>query len=66
MTIKKPKRAGLVALIFGVLLGLCLTVSFYTPTHAQDQAPAAEFRRGGSGDAGVRREGPKRMLAQFR
>ena len=42
MTIKKPKRAGLVALIFGVLLGLCLTVSSYTPTYAQDQAPAAE------------------------
>ena len=42
MTIKKPKRAGLVALIFGVLLGLFLTVSSYTPIHAQDQAPAAE------------------------
>jgi ammonium transporter, Amt family len=42
MAIKKPKRAGLVALIFGVLLGLCLTVSVYTPVHAQDQAPAAE------------------------
>jgi ammonium transporter, Amt family len=42
MTIKKPKRAGLMALIFGVLLGLCLTVSVYTPVHAQDQAPAAE------------------------
>jgi Amt family ammonium transporter len=42
MTIKKPKRAGLMALIFGVLLGLFLTVSIYTPVHAQDQAPAAE------------------------
>src|SRR6201981_4048456 len=43
MTIKKPKRAGLMALIFGVLLGLfCLTISSYTPVHAQDQAPAAE------------------------
>jgi ammonium transporter, Amt family len=42
MSIKKPKRAGLMALIFGVLLGLCLTVSVYTPVHAQDQAPAAE------------------------
>jgi ammonium transporter, Amt family len=42
MTIKKPKRAGLMALIFGVLLGLFLTVSVYTPVHAQDQAPAAE------------------------
>ncbi len=42
MTIKKPKRAGLMALIFGVLLGLFLTVSVYTPVYAQDQAPAAE------------------------
>ena len=42
MTIKNPKRAGLMALIFGVLLGLCLTVSVYTPVHAQDQTPAAE------------------------
>src|SRR5215470_6852904 len=42
MMIKKPKRAGLVALIFGVLLGLCLTVSYHTPVFAQDQAPAAE------------------------
>src|ERR1700704_633539 len=45
MTIKKPKRAGLVALIFGVLLGLFLTVASYTPTHAQ--APAAETGGGG-------------------
>jgi ammonium transporter, Amt family len=42
MTIKKPKYAGLMALIFGVLLGLCFTVSVYTPVHAQDQTPAAE------------------------
>jgi len=42
MMFKKPARAGLVALIFGVLLGLCLAVSSYTPTYAQDQAPAAE------------------------
>jgi ammonium transporter, Amt family len=40
MTIKKPKRAGLVALMLGVLLGLFLTVASYTPSHAQ--APAAE------------------------
>jgi Amt family ammonium transporter len=40
MTIKKPTRAGLVALMFGVLLGLFLTVASYTPSHAQ--APAAE------------------------
>src|SRR5262249_57596482 len=46
MTIKNPKRAGLVALIFGVLLGLCLTVSSYTPVHAQEQAPAAESAAG--------------------
>jgi len=42
MTFKKPTRAGLVALIFGVLLGLCLSVASYTPIYAQDQAPAAE------------------------
>lgn len=45
MIIKKPTRAGFAALIFGVLLGLCLTVSSYTPTHAQ--APAAETGGGG-------------------
>src|SRR5262249_61197750 len=37
---KKPKRAGLVALIFGVQLGLCITVSFRAPAYAQ--APAEE------------------------
>src|SRR5215469_7787213 len=42
MMFKKPARAGLAALIFGVLLGLCLAVSSYTPIYAQDQAPAAE------------------------
>jgi Amt family ammonium transporter len=40
MMIKKPKRAGLAALIFAVLLGLCLTASFHTRVYAQ--APAAE------------------------
>jgi Amt family ammonium transporter len=42
MTFKKPTRAGLVALIFGVLLGLCLTITVasYTPVHAQE--PAAD------------------------
>ena len=40
MMIKKPKRAGLAALIFAVLLGLCLTVSFHTRSYAQ--APAEE------------------------
>src|SRR5215472_10214224 len=39
---KKPKYAGLAALIFAVLLGLFLTVSYHTPVFAQDQAPAAE------------------------
>ena len=39
MTFKKPSRAGLVALMFGVLLGLFLTVASYTPSHAQ--APEA-------------------------
>jgi Amt family ammonium transporter len=39
MMIKKPTRAGLAALIFGVLLGLFLSVSSYTPpVYAQDQA----------------------------
>src|SRR5215471_13362820 len=42
VTTKKPKYAGLAALIFAALLGLCLTVSVYTPVHAQDQTPAAE------------------------
>ena len=45
MTFKKPTRAGLAALIFGVLLGLFVTMSvstYSTPTFAQDQAaPAA-------------------------
>src|SRR5260370_1388569 len=40
MMIKKPKRAGLAALIFAVLLGLCLTASFHTRVYAQ--APAEE------------------------
>src|SRR5580700_9813450 len=44
MTFKKPTRAGLVALIFGVLLGLFLTFSANTPTYAQDESggPAIE------------------------
>src|SRR6266436_3157473 len=40
MMIKKPKRAGLAAFIFAVLLGLCLTLSFHTRVYAQ--APAEE------------------------
>jgi ammonium transporter, Amt family len=38
MTFIKRARAGLVALIFGALLGLSLNVATYTPVHAQDQA----------------------------
>src|SRR5215470_2995211 len=42
MTLKKPTRAGLVALIFGVLLGICLNISSFTPSFAQEPSPAAE------------------------
>jgi Amt family ammonium transporter len=42
MTLKKPTRAGLLALIFGVLLGIFITVSSYTPIHAQEPAPVAD------------------------
>jgi len=42
MTFKKPTRAGLLALIFGVLLGIFITVSSYTPIHAQEPAPVAD------------------------
>jgi Amt family ammonium transporter len=49
MTFKKPTRAGLLALIFGVLLGVFLTVSSYTPVYAQEPAPAADT--GASGPA---------------
>jgi Amt family ammonium transporter len=40
MTFKKPNRAGLLALIFGALLALCLTfsVATYTPSYAQEAA----------------------------
>jgi ammonium transporter, Amt family len=46
MTFKKPTRAGLLALIFGVLLGISLTVSSYSPVRAQEPAPAAEENSG--------------------
>src|SRR6202051_3958064 len=46
MTFKKPIRAGLLALIFGVLLGVSLSVSSYTPVRAQEPAPAAEENSG--------------------
>src|ERR1700681_3128785 len=42
MTFKKPTRAGLLALIFGVLLGIFITISSHTPVHAQEPAPAAD------------------------
>jgi Amt family ammonium transporter len=42
MTFKKPSRAGLVALIFGVLLGICLNVSSFAPSHAQESPTASE------------------------
>jgi Amt family ammonium transporter len=41
MTLKKPSRAGLLALAFGVLLALCLSVSFYSKSYAQAPAPGA-------------------------
>jgi ammonium transporter, Amt family len=42
MTFKKPSYAGLLALIFGVLLGICLNVSSSIPSHAQVPSSAAE------------------------
>jgi Amt family ammonium transporter len=45
MTFIKRARAGLVALIFGALLGLSLNVATYTPVHAQDQ-PTEESAAG--------------------
>ena len=41
MTLKKPSRAGLLALAFGLLLALCLSVSFYSTSYAQTPAPGA-------------------------
>src|SRR5215510_5811140 len=41
MTFKKPSRAGLVALLFTLLLGLFLSVSAFTPTsYAEEATPA--------------------------
>jgi ammonium transporter, Amt family len=42
MTFKKPIRAGLTALLFAVLLGFTLSTSSFTPSFAQEPAPAAE------------------------
>src|SRR5262245_22902815 len=42
MTFKKPTRAGLLALVFGLLFGLLLSVSMYTPaSYAEEAAPPA-------------------------
>ena len=51
MTFKKPTRAGLLALIFGVLLGVFLTVSTYTPIYAQEPAPVADTGASGPSPA---------------
>jgi len=41
MTLKKTSRAGLLALAFGVLLGLCLSMASFDASYAQTPAPAA-------------------------
>ena len=41
MTLKKSSRAGLLALAFGIVLGLFLSVATYDASFAQAQAPAA-------------------------
>ena len=41
MTLMKSSRAGLLALAFGILLGLFLSVASYDVSYAQTQAPAA-------------------------
>jgi ammonium transporter, Amt family len=41
MTFKKPSRAGLMALVFTLLLGLFLSISAFTPSsHAEEATPA--------------------------
>jgi Amt family ammonium transporter len=40
MTLKKPSRAGLMALAFGILLGLFLSVAAYNTSYAQTPAPS--------------------------
>ncbi len=63
MTLKKPSRAGLTALVLGVLLGLFLSVSVISTSHAQTPAPAAApaaaapAPRSGSAAAGLRCDG---------
>src|SRR5665647_1542295 len=41
MTLKKPSRAGLLSLCFGILLGLFLSVAVYDASFAQTPPPAA-------------------------
>ncbi len=41
MTFKKPFRAGLLALAFGIFFGVFLSVASYGPSYAQAPAPAA-------------------------
>src|SRR5213593_4213895 len=41
MTFKKPSRAGLMSLVFTLLLGLFLNISAFTPSsHAEEATPA--------------------------
>ena len=47
MTLKKSSRAGLLALAFGVLLGLFLSVAAYNTSYAQTPAPGAARRTRG-------------------
>jgi ammonium transporter, Amt family len=42
MSIKKPARAGLIALIFGALFGLFLSFASYTPVYAQDESASVQ------------------------
>src|SRR6185437_8318190 len=41
MTLKKSSRAGLLALAFGILLGIFLSVATYSTSYAQTPAPGA-------------------------
>ena len=41
MTLKKSSRAGLLALAFGILLGLFLSVAAFNTSYAQTPAPGA-------------------------
>ena len=41
MTIRKPTRGGLAALVFGLLIALFVSAQFFAATHVHAQAPAA-------------------------